>query len=247
MSDYPIHNEEYYKSYTCIVKYDESSWENPIEDYDQPEGFGIDLSNHRDFKAFVEELPVDMGDFFDYLSGRLDPDNDEWDAEVAYTCKEFEDKYFYRIVRMYCHGSCTIGIGNGYPFNDPWDSGTAGVVFIPKETVIREGLYGASEGMTDDRLELAAVTFMKSQVELFDDWMNGRGFYWVVEDSEGEVLESCGGYWGDSGAEYAMQEALNTAEYLHQEQEEKRQKHLKTLIKEHVPLQYRADLLGGYL
>ena len=76
------------------------------------------------------------------------------------------------------------------PFACPWDSGQAGFVFIKREEVgdVEECLKGACETLTD--------------------WCNGSIYGYVVEDPDGNHLDSC---WGFYGIDYCKHEATGAA------------------------------------
>ena len=58
---------------------------------------------------------------------------------------------------------------------------------------------------------------LRAEVKVYDSYLRGEVYYWVVETADGDVLESCGGYFPDGsgdGLEYVRQEARETAEHL---------------------------------
>jgi len=52
--------------------------------------------------------------------------------------------------------------------------------------------------------------------QAYTDWANGYGFWFAVEDEDGEWVDSCGGFLGDpatSGLAEAVAEAIGDSEY----------------------------------
>ena len=47
----------------------------------------------------------------------------------------------------------------------------------------------------------------KGEIETFLAWAEGEVYGYIVEDEDGEHLDSCWGYYGDDGRKYAEQEA----------------------------------------
>ena len=89
---------------------------------------------------------------------------------------------------MFDHGNQTISLK---PFDCPWDSGKLGVIYVSKKNV--RDLGGKEK----------ALKAVRGFVEECDRYIRGEVYDLVVEDAQGEVVDSCGGYIGD---EYARQE-----------------------------------------
>lgn len=99
---------------------------------------------------------------------------------------------------MYDHSGTAYSIA---PFSCPWDSGRVGSVFVKIED--------CPEPEQTARL----------MCEEYTSWANGDCWGYVLEDEDGEQLDSCWGFIGTDAAEEAMKEA---AAY-HVEQEGERQ------------------------
>lgn len=70
---------------------------------------------------------------------------------------------------------------------------------------------------------------------------HGEIYGWIVEDEDGETLESCWGYIGES--DYALQEGLDTAEGIEKRRNRSRLDKLKAMIRNRVPLMKRPAIL----
>lgn len=123
--------------------------------------------------------------------------------------KELDERYYWTYVYMLQHGSTTVSTK---PFNDPWDSGTAGIIFISKKMLIEMYYPDIKRQTKVEKKEKAAIKFFEQQVELLDDMFNGRCYGYTIFDETGEELESCWGYWGDS--EYAENEGMDALNVL---------------------------------
>lgn len=127
-------------------------------------------------------------------------------------------------VFKYEHGNVAYSIA---PFSCPWDSGQAGYLLLSLEE------WSAMDDKAD--------SYAKGTLESYSSWCNGEIYGWIVEDEDGETLESCWGYIGES--DYALQEGLDTAEGIEKRRKRSRLDKLKTLIRNRVPLIKRQAML----
>jgi hypothetical protein len=91
-------------------------------------------------------------------------------------------------VFIYDHSGITINT-TGFPC--PWDSGAVGVISVDKVRARAE--------LGVKRLDLARVRRMlRAEVETLDQYITGQVYGYRVQDSEGEELASCWGFYGTS-------------------------------------------------
>lgn len=76
-------------------------------------------------------------------------------------------------------------------FQDPWDSGRVGIIFYTDSTIKAE--YG--DETLDDKTLLMAL---KREVKEYDDYLNGIWVGYTIDDPDGIVVESCGGFYLDT-------------------------------------------------
>ena len=100
------------------------------------------------------------------------------------------DVAFIAPVYAYIHSGMTISLS---PFSCPWDSGKLGWVVITKQA-LREN-YGVKR-ITKALIEKAMV-HVKCEVETLDQYIRGEVYYFNIEDEDGDVEDSCGGFYGD--------------------------------------------------
>lgn len=137
-------------------------------------------------------------------------------------------------VWRYEHGMRVHAAVEGNPFRCPWDSGGAGFAFMHRDTMLDEIGHGAETREKAERLIAAEVDSMSAIEE-------GDVFAWIVEDDDGETLDSCWGYIRDK--EYPIQEARETARWIQCERSKLRQRALSNLIRNGVPIGRRRELL----
>lgn len=82
-------------------------------------------------------------------------------------------------------------------FNDRWDSGKVGFIYVTAEKL-------ASECIEPARAE----EILKSEVGTYDCFLRGEVYGYTIESPTGEEIDSCWGYYGMSDVESAVQEVL---------------------------------------
>lgn len=113
-------------------------------------------------------------------------------------------------VYAYIHGRTTL---NTTGFSCPWDSGQSGYIYISKATALE---WQGGKVLTAKR-RAACLESLRSVVSEFSKWLNGDCYGYIIEDPDGEHLDSC---WGFIGDEYAMQAARESADYYAKKAEE---------------------------
>ena len=110
-------------------------------------------------------------------------------------------------VYIYEHGGITITtreeVYARYP-DKQWDAGQVGFIYVDADAILKE--YGVSE-VTEELKEQAAA-LLAGEVDTYNMYLTGDVWTYVIEDEDGEVLESCGGNYG---LEYAKKEAAAAA------------------------------------
>lgn len=78
-----------------------------------------------------------------------------------------------------------------------WDSGQVGFIYMTYKAIWK--VYG--KGRVDKKLERnQALTILKGEVETYDQYLRGEAYGYIVEDPDGEHVDSC---WGFYGYEYS--------------------------------------------
>jgi hypothetical protein len=118
----------------------------------------------------------------------------------------------------YEHGGVTmsagssLGVGNVYA--DRFDSGQVGWGVVLASQAEKMGCVGTftdprtGKTTTYDRAFFEGA--IKGEVSTFDDYLTGQVFGYMVEGRDGEVLDSCWGFYGD--LDYVREEARSAAE-----------------------------------
>jgi hypothetical protein len=83
---------------------------------------------------------------------------------------------------------------------------------------------------------------LRDSIRLYGYWAWGDVYGYVVEDEDGETLDSCWGYYGDyksSEWEYMLSEARSAVDYRIEDERRAKIEQVKTWIRNRVPFQYR--------
>ncbi len=88
------------------------------------------------------------------------------------------------------------------PFNDPWDSGAVGLIWISDKELEQEQLGGRPKDEILKRLS--------DEVEEYSAWANGE-CYAVMLSKDDAVIDCLGGLIGDDGLEYGLEEMRRLA------------------------------------
>ena len=126
-----------------------------------------------------------LGDKLDYRSG----DYSGWEGFRKQLEKD-HNIYMILPLYMYDHSGIAISVSRSeYPFNCPWDAGQVGFIFATREVVEKE--WDDEETREDWVRER-----LLAEVALYNQYLSGDVYYYVLKDKEGEVVESCGGFFG---------------------------------------------------
>jgi len=112
-----------------------------------------------------------------------------------------ESHYLMLPLYLYDHSGITMRCS---AFSCPWDSGQVGFIFVSKADARKE--FGRLTKATVARIEQS----LRGEVETYAQYLEGDVYGYEVEDSDGETLDSC---WGFYGIEDCLSEARNSADY----------------------------------
>jgi hypothetical protein len=179
----------------------------------------LKLDDDEGFRVYAEECPDCDG------SGEVEGSGEEWALDRF-------DALAVRFIRVADYGSNGLHL---YFTDDPDDA--QGLIYIDADGLAMGwgsydstiGQYGKTVdpnerpddfgGKTVDWYEVirGCGEIMEAELTEYDEWGRGEVYYWAVEDEDGEVVDSCSGYIGDDGIEYALSEAVSHAEYVLEE------------------------------
>jgi hypothetical protein len=103
--------------------------------------------------------------------------------------ERFYDKYIALPLYLYDHSGQTI---RTTPFSCRWDSGKVGYIYMTKAKALKE--YGGK--IVTAKLRERVEGYLKGEVETFDQWMRGDVYGFQVLDEDGDIVDSCYGFYG---------------------------------------------------
>lgn len=187
------------------------------DDCDSPDTWGNEdcfvVYDHRQF--FVNRKGFDPREIFE---------------QTQRTKRMFYDGCHVFTLNAYIHSGVALSLAQDqYPFTDRWDVSTTGYVIVKKE----KGSFTRKQ----------ARRLAQGLVETWNEYLSGDVYGFTIESPTGEQLDSCWGYYGDSGIEQLTDECKYTIDGHIKERIAARAKQVKTFIKNHVPLEIREHKL----
>jgi hypothetical protein len=142
---------------------------------------------------------------------------------------------------LYDHSGITISTGS---FSCPWDSGQVGFIYATREEILAN--WGKKR-LTKKVLERARQC-LEGGVETYDNYLTGSVYGYVVLGPDGEQVDSCWGYYGyDHEASGLLESAKGEVDGDIRHRRRQRLDKLRELLKAHVPLIQRQQLMEGYV
>jgi len=142
---------------------------------------------------------------------------------------------------LYDHSGITISTK---PFSCRWDSGQVGYIYVTKDRVREE--YNVKK--VSKKLIKRVTDVLQSEVEVYDNFLTGEVYFYSIEDSDGDSVDSCGGFYGtdfeNNGlleyARNAIDDKIETQRKTNVKEEKARIEKLKSYIRNNVPLNKRV-------
>ena len=102
---------------------------------------------------------------------------------------------------LYDHSGLSISTGE---FSCPWDSGQIGWIYATKGSIAK--MWGDTPPTSEVLREA-----LESEVKAYDLFLRGGYVGYVIEDLDGETVDSC---WGFDDKAYCLDEAKSAAKYV---------------------------------
>lgn len=226
----PIEQEQVGPYTVKVLPDSDGEYANPLDGEDL-----FNITYRADSRYILGNEPVrDVDEWIMDLVRAADPDWEEYECnqeERIYAdpdragkieaamekrkAKVIESSYHMVDVYTYIHSGVAMKAGGG--FSCPWDSGRSGVIYAKKSDL--------REAFQVKRLTKAKIKEIEAQmrviVQTYGEWLNGEVYGFVVEDEDGEVMESCWGFVGiySGGVAEALKEGKDMARFLIEQDE----------------------------
>lgn len=162
-----------------------------------------DKHNYDNADEFFEDI-------LHNVCGMKYEDFEELSTREKYKLASESDKIYIKELNLYDHSGITISTSSDYPYNDRWDAGCVGFIYVAKDKLFEERI-----GMVEEKWEEQADRYIESEVKIYDEFLRGDvyGFtltkkvtvqeecphcHEIIREYEDEVVEdSCWGFYGD--------------------------------------------------
>lgn len=97
-------------------------------------------------------------------------------------------------IYKYEHGGICLSTSNAsYPFNDMWDAGQIGWIYVTHEKIAKEYGWKRITNARRTRIE----EYLKNEIKVYNMYLNGEVYGFEILDCHGEYVDSCYGYYGE--------------------------------------------------
>lgn len=165
----------------------------------------------------------DSDEFFDYIlcevCGMDAEDIEELSTREKYKLAKESDVVYFKDLNLYDHSGLTISTSSGYPYNDRWDAGCVGWIYVSKSKAMHNygGIPERDENgsliriphkhpngnitystkyapITDENWKEVADYHMEHEVEVYDQHLRGEvyGFRLIKTVIKQETCPHCG-------------------------------------------------------
>jgi len=142
---------------------------------------------------------------------------------------------------LYEHSGITM---NTKPFSCPWDSSMAGIIFMDRETILKEfGIKRVTKSVREK-----AIACMQASVKVYDYFITGNAWGYSIEDEHGEDIDSCWGFLGDGfdgSLDHLENYIINAIECDQNSKRKEKLERTKVWVKNKVPLNVRQQLANS--
>lgn len=140
-------------------------------------------------------------------------------------------------ISMYEHSGISIWLGekSGHP-DARWDCSTIGFAYVEKCTAEKEGALRADEkGLYNGRKSWQewAYAMMESEMEVYNQYVTGEVFGYMVEGGDGYCDDSCCGFYGTDEIPRMIEEAKAEIDRA-LEQQAKEHESNKSVLMQHI-------------
>lgn len=126
-------------------------------------------------------------------------------------------KILIKPINLYDHSGITVSTSNSYPYNDRWDAGCVGFIYVTKDRVFKE-----CGNITEENWKDCADKYIESEMETYDQYVRGNVYGFILtkkvikqdkcpycgevirEYEDEEHVDSCWGFYGDCLEENSM-------------------------------------------
>lgn len=150
-----------------------------------------------------------------------DHESDDW--QDVYEELQKTNLVLIKQINLYDHGGITVSTSSGYPYNDRWDSGCVGFIYVTKKTIFKE-----CSGITEENWKERADKILEGEMETYDLYLSDEVYGYILikkvikqekcphcgevirEYEDEEEVDSCWGFYGDCLEENGILDNIGT-------------------------------------
>lgn len=144
-------------------------------------------------------------------------ESDDW--QDVYKALQETDLVLIKAINLYDHDGITVSTSNSYPYNDRWDAGIVGFIYVTKKTIFEEGcsLCEKDENgdyiliehkhenapstyshkiipTTEENWKEVADYYLESEMETYDQYVRGNVYRYTLTKTvtEYDICPHCG-------------------------------------------------------
>lgn len=139
-----------------------------------------------------------------------------------------------KAINMYEHGGITVSTSDGYPYNDRWDAGIVGFIYVTKKKIFEECC-----DITEENWKERADQYLEGEMEVYDQYLQGECYRYTLEEKVhhcneticphcGEVIkvdeyddyektDSCCGFYGDCLEDNGILDYVGNLEFMEED------------------------------
>lgn len=194
MADDSLSESFEHRGLTIEIHYDPEPL-NPRREYEHETTMAL---FHRNYDLGDENHGIDSEDF------------DGWEEMSLHIEKKLKAVV---ILPVYLIDHSGLAVRSGPFFEDPggWDSGVVGFIFQTAKGIREQWMLPRNKKLTDEQIA-AALNGLEIEIGEYNDYLSGNCYGYVIEDADGDHLESCWGFLGDDT--YCKAEAISMADAI---------------------------------
>lgn len=157
-----------------------------------------------------------------------DHNSDDW--QDVYEELQKTNLVLIKPINIYDHSGITVSTSNGYPYNDRWDAGIVGFIYVTKKTIFKE-----CGNITEENWKDCADKYIEDEMKTYDQYLRGDVYGFTLtktmvkqekcphcgevirEYEEGEEEDSCWGFYGDCLEDNGILDDLRNLEFIEEE------------------------------
>ena len=157
-----------------------------------------------------------------------DHDSDDW--QDVYKELQTTSLVLIKPINLYDHSGLTVSTSNCYPYNDRWDSGIVGFIYVTKKTIFKE-----CGNITEENWLERADKYLEGEMKTYDQYLIGDVYSFrltktviqqdkcphcgevIREYEDEEFVDGCSGFYGYCLEENGILDELGDLEFVEED------------------------------